>query len=117
MFKECISQFSKSIKTTHTLSGNVKSQISHPREGTPQKVKRNPSSTRLSSPLHLFLYTGKETDNRGDDRLVLERAGEVALGEVVLDGALLGSWGLGEGNGSTEWASEGGVLELGNADT
>lgn len=46
----------------------------------------------------------------------LETAGESLLGHVVLDGTLLGSSALSEGNGTTEGASQGGVLETGNAD-
>jgi hypothetical protein len=45
-----------------------------------------------------------------------ESAGEAALAEVVLNGALLGTSALGECNGSTEWSGESSVLELGNAD-
>jgi len=41
----------------------------------------------------------------------------VALAEVVLDGTLLGGSGLCESDGATEGTSEGGVLELSNADT
>jgi hypothetical protein len=46
-----------------------------------------------------------------------ESASEAALAEVVLDGPLLGGSGLCESDGATEWTSEGGVLELSNADT
>jgi hypothetical protein len=44
-----------------------------------------------------------------------ESAGEAALAEVELDGTLLGSRGLSECNGATEWAGESSVLELGDA--
>ena len=40
----------------------------------------------------------------------------MALAEVVLDGALLGSGGLGEGCGAAEGACEGRVLHAHNAD-
>jgi len=52
------------------------------------------------------------------ENLVLseDSAGHVALAEVVLDSALLGSTGLGEGSRATEWASESSILETDNAD-
>lgn len=48
--------------------------------------------------------------------LGLEGTGEPALGEVVLDGPLLGGCALGESDGATEGTGEGGVLHAGNAD-
>lgn len=44
-----------------------------------------------------------------------ESTSEAALAEVVLNGALLGGSGLGEGDGAAKWAGKGTVLELGNA--
>lgn len=48
--------------------------------------------------------------------LGLEGTGEPALGEVVLDGPLLGGGALGESDGATEGTGEGGVGHAGNAD-
>lgn len=48
--------------------------------------------------------------------LGLERASEPLLGEVVLDGSLLGTRGLGEGSGAAERTGESGVLHADNAD-
>lgn len=47
--------------------------------------------------------------------LALESTGESALGQVVLDGALLGGSALGEGNGATEGSCQCGVLETSDA--
>lgn len=48
--------------------------------------------------------------------LAEDAAGEVALAEVELDGALPGRGGLGEGSGATEGAGKGRVLQADDAD-
>jgi len=64
-----------------------------------------------------MFYIQKKAKPSRANRLVLERAGEVALGEVVLDRTLLGCSSLCECNGSTERSGSGSVLELGDTDT
>ena len=82
------------------------------------RSKIRPSSTRDYIQLIYIsnLHIGR---SQASNLLIVrcESAGEVALAEVVLDGTLLGGSGLCESDGATEGTSEGGVLELSNADT